>query len=98
MLSVPITEAQVAALRRPLGSAQRGGFQMLIERIQRGIKQVNGQWTLQLTVEDAQRVVSYATGYGGGGYQGQLREILPGVSAALAGVPGAETGSLFGDG
>lgn len=96
MIKIRITEAQVTRLRRPLGSGLRGGFQVLIERLQQGIRRPGGEWVLEMRAEDARRVIHYSTDYGKGTYQSILQEIAPQAVQELAAIPPpAPTPSLF---
>ena len=83
---MPLTSEEYGTLMRPVGkSTQRGGFQRLIERLQRGCRwRLSGGWELSMSNEDATRVLEYSKpSYGAGTYQSQLRTIEERVRGAL---------------
>jgi hypothetical protein len=94
MVSLPLTDEERAVLSRPNGNTVRGGFQILIEKIQGGFRE--GGRRLELADQDAERVVKCADSYGSGTYQSVLRTIAPKCAAALAARPNLQS-DLFGD-
>jgi hypothetical protein len=97
MITVPLTSEQDTKLSRRIGLPRErwGGFQHLIDRVQQGIRHRSSGTILEITRDDARKVIHYASpSYGHGTYQEQLRCIAPLVAQALGDEP--DTGSLFG--
>jgi hypothetical protein len=75
---IELTPQELEFLGRPV--AGQGGFQSLLRRIQGQIAHDR----LVLTDADAERLIRYATQYGGGGFQERLGRIVEQARAQLA--------------
>jgi hypothetical protein len=69
------SEEQYKILMRPIRAKQAGGYQLLLERLQKATDPIT--MTCQISVDDARRIADYSIDYGEGGYQSRLRQIFP---------------------
>jgi len=85
-LRIPLTAEECRVLSRQLGAgAQKGGFQLLIARLQKGCdRDEEGLMWLTFSPDDGVAIQEYSkASYGPGTYQTQLRSIAPKVLALL---------------
>lgn len=76
---IDLLPEELTWLRRPISG--QGGFQSLLRRIQNQISDEK----LVLNESDAERLIRYASQYGGGGFQARLGRIVDQVRAVLGG-------------
>jgi hypothetical protein len=76
---IQLLPKELTWLRRPISG--QGGFQSLLRRIQNQISDEK----LVLNESDAERLIRYASQYGGGGFQARLGRIVDQVRAVLGG-------------
>jgi hypothetical protein len=70
-LSIDLTPLGARILRKPIRG--RGGFQSLLRKLQH---QLDGRH-LEVSRADLSRLRRYASGYGGGGFQGRAKGVVP---------------------
>lgn len=62
-----------AELQKPPG---KGGAGALLERLQRRLVKLDGQWVVDVVDEDVPRIVNYARHRSGGGWENRLRPLV----------------------
>jgi len=70
-----LTKEQYEVLMRPIRAKQAGGYQRVLERLQKATDPTTME--CQISVDDARRIADYSIDYGEGGYQSRLRQIFP---------------------
>jgi hypothetical protein len=68
MAKVQLSPAEIARFRKPIRG--KGGFQTLLRRIAGNIKD---DGSVNLTTDDAEKLLRYSFKYGGGGFEDRMK-------------------------
>ncbi len=67
-MKIQLSPAQIAVIQKPVRG--KGGFQVLLRRLQR---QISSQGVLTATDQDVEKLLRYAFTYGQGGFEERIK-------------------------